>query len=131
MANYDTDPTSFTGGLREELSDLQSSVGRVSSQLAKELAQAVIDGKELDGLLQKLVLQQSDRAASSAMNSVFDLAGSLGEGLVGSVVGGLTGGASNIFNVNVASPNPASFRSSETQLASSLARAVSRGQRGL
>lgn len=121
----------FTTGLREELSDLQADVTSLSGELTKSLAKALVEGRELDGLLQSLILQHSNSALSSAMGEAYNLVGSLGESLVGAAIGGVTGGAANIFNVNVATPDANSFRGSETQLTASLARAVSRGQRGL
>ncbi len=129
MAN--PEPSDFTTGLREELSDLQADVTSLSGEITKSLAEALIEGKELDGLLQSLILSHSNSALSSAMGSAYDLVSSLGESLVGAAIGGVTGGAANIFNVNVATPDAASFRGSETQLTASLARAVTRGQRGL
>jgi hypothetical protein len=129
MANRE--PSDFTTGLREELSDLQADVTSLSGEITKSLAEALVEGKELDGLLQSLILTHSNSALSSAMGEAYNLVGSLGESLVGAAIGGLTSGAANIFNVNVATPDAASFRGSETQLTASLARAVSRGQRGL
>ncbi len=41
------------------------------------------------------------------------------------------GGAARTVNVNIATPDPQSFRASQVQIASALARAVARGQRGL
>ncbi|MFK7793291.1 MAG: hypothetical protein AB8B88_11555 [Devosiaceae bacterium] len=135
MTTLDATESLLTTGLRAELSDLQSDVSHMSGELTKGLAQALVEGRELDGLLQKMILAQADSAMNKAVGSAYDLVGSLGESLVGAALGGLSGGlsggAANIFNVNVASPSPASFRNSETQLAASLSRAVSRGQRGM
>jgi len=121
----------FTTGLREELSGLQADVTSLSGELAKSLTKALVEGRELDGLLQRLIFSHSNTTFSSAMDDVYGLVGSLGESLVGAAIGGVTGSAANIFNVNVATPDATSFRGSETQLTASLARAVSRGQRGL
>ena len=127
----DDTPSDFTTGLREELGAMQADVTRLSGDVTRSLAKALVEGRELDGLLQKLVLAQADSALSKALAPAFDLVGSLGESLAGAAFGGLAGGAANIFNVNVATQDVASFRSSESQLTASLARAVSRGQRGL
>lgn len=127
----ETRPADFTTGLRDELSDLQADVTSLSGELTKSLARALVEGDKLDGLLQRLILAQSNSALNSAMGEAYSLVGSLGESLVGAAIGGVTGGAANIFNVNVATPDATSFQGSETQLMASLARAVSRGQRGL
>jgi predicted lipid-binding transport protein (Tim44 family) len=93
--------------------------------------------------LQKLVLKQADQALNQAMSPLYSMVGGLGESLLGGLTSGLLGGLSaggvsagvgasaNIFNVNVAAQDAASFRGSETQIAASLSRAVSRGTRGL
>ncbi|MFN3171527.1 MAG: hypothetical protein ACE37E_12660 [Hyphomicrobiales bacterium] len=127
----DTSPADFTTGLREELSDLQADVTSLSGDLTRSLTKALVEGQELDGLLQQLILSQSNSALTQAMDSAYGLVGSLGESLIGAAIGGVTGTAANIFNVNVATPDATSFRGSETQLTASLSRAVSRGQRGL
>jgi hypothetical protein len=127
----DDTPSDFTTGLREELGTMQADVTRMSGDVTRSLAKALVEGRELDGLLQKLVLAQADSALNKALAPAFDMVGSLGESLVGAAMGGLSGGMANIFNVNVATQDAASFRSSEGQLTASLARAVSRGQRGL
>lgn len=46
-------------------------------------------------------------------------------------IAGQGGGASNVVNVNIATPDVHSFRQSEAQVTSALARAVARGQRSL
>jgi hypothetical protein len=127
----ETRPADFTTGLREELSDLQTDVTSLSGELTKSLARALVEGDKLDGLLQQLILTQSNSALNQALGEAYNLVGSLGEGLVGAAIGGVTGSAANIFNVNVATPDARSFQGSETQLTASLARVVSRGQRGL
>lgn len=131
MASTDLSAPAFTTSLRAELSDLQADVSAMTGDLTANLAKALIESKELDGLLQKLVLAQADSTLNKATGAAFDLVGSLGESLMSAALGGLSGGAANIFNVNVATHDVASFRNSETQLAASLSRAVSRGQRGL
>ncbi len=131
MAKSDPGTFGMTEGLRQELSDLQQDVAHASGEIAQDLARAVVEGQELKGLLETLVLQQADRTMNSAVNSAFDLVGQLGEGLVGAAIGGGASAMGNIFNVNVAAPTPTAFRGSETQMAASLSRAVARGQRGL
>ncbi len=131
MADPDEDARALTDSLHEELADLRQDLTNLSGELAEDLARAIVNGKELDGLLQALILRQSNSILSSSMDQAFGLVGDVGASVVGSALGAITDGVSNIFNVNVAAPNPASFRSSETQLAASLSRAVARGQRGL
>lgn len=135
----------FTATLRAELGELESDVSSMAGAITKDLAKALVNGQELDGLLGKLILRQADSALNQALSPVYSMVGSLGENLVGSLVGGLSqslgslGGSApptssapaNIFNVQVAAQDPASFRNSETQLAASLSRAVARGSRAM
>lgn len=134
------DATSLSATLRSELSLLETDVLDMSNTITRQLAQAIIEGQALDDILSSLVLAQADSAMNSAMGDVYSLVGNLGESVVGAVLGGITGnfggtssGAStaNIFNVSVATQDATSFRNSETQLASSLSRAVARGNRAL
>lgn len=140
----DAEATSLSATLRSELSLLEGDVLDMSNTITRQLAKAIIEGQELDTLLSGLVLAQADRAMNSAMGDVYSLVGNLGESVMGAVMGGITGslgggfggssagtGTANIFNVNVAAQDVASFRNSETQLASSLSRAVARGNRAL
>lgn len=140
----DAEATSLSATLRSELSLLEGDVLDMSNTITRQLAKAIIEGQELDTLLSSLVLAQADRAMNSAMGDVYSLVGNLGESVMGAVMGGITGslgggfggssagtGTANIFNVNVAAQDVASFRNSETQLASSLSRAVARGNRAL
>ena len=131
MTQPDETSSALTESLRAELSDLNSDVSRMAGDLTEGLAKALVQGKELDGLLQRLVLREADRALTKAMNPAYDLLGGLAENVVGAAMGGLTTSAATIFNINVATPDAASFRGSETQLTASLSRAVARGQRGL
>ncbi|MEM6382501.1 MAG: hypothetical protein AAF739_07505 [Pseudomonadota bacterium] len=138
------DDNPITSSFAASLGELEDDLLSLSGALTKDLAKALIQGKELDGLLQSLVLKHADRALDRSLAPVFDLVGSLGESLVGAVTGSLFGGgvgglgggttstglASSVVNVSVNATDAASFRSSETQIASSLARAVARGQRG-
>lgn len=136
----DEDATSLSATLRSELSLLESDVLDMSNTITKQLAQAIVEGQELDNILSNLVLAQADSTMNSAIGEVYSLVGNLGESVVGAVVGSLSGGfggssagasTANIFNVNVAAQDATSFRNSETQLASSLSRAVARGNRAL
>lgn len=136
----DEDATSLSATLRSELSLLESDVLDMSNTITKQLAQAIVEGQELDNILSNLVLAQADSTMNSAIGEVYSLVGNLGESIIGAVVGSVTGGlggssagnsTANIFNVNVATQDAASFRNSETQLASSLSRAVARGNRAL
>lgn len=139
----EADATSLSAELRTELSQLEGEILDMSGTITRQLARAIIEGRELDNILSRLVLAQADSAMNSAMGEVYSLVGGLGQSLVGAVMGGITGGfggfggpsgtpaAANIFNVSVTSPDAASFRNSETQLASSLSRAVARGNRAL
>ncbi|GAB5511193.1 MAG: hypothetical protein Rhims3KO_25940 [Hyphomicrobiales bacterium] len=136
----EADASTLGEALRSELSLLESDVLDMTNTITVQLAKAIIEGQELDNILRSLVLAQSNRAMNSAMSDVYSLVGNLGESVIGAVVGGITGGfgsgsaglpTANIFNVNVATPDAVSFRNSETQLASSLSRAVARGNRAL
>lgn len=140
----EADATSLSAELRTELSQLEGEILDMSGTITRQLARAIIEGRELDNILSRLVLAQADSAMNSALGDVYSLVGNLGQSVVGAVMGGLTGGITggfggpsaapstpNIFNVSVTSPDAASFRNSETQLASSLSRAVARGNRAL
>lgn len=136
----EADATSLSVTLRSELGQLESDVLDMSNTITRQLAKAIIEGQELDNILSNLILAQADSTMNSAMGEVYSLIGNLGESVVGAVAGGITGSfgggstgssTANIFNVNVATQDAASFRNSETQLASSLSRAVAHGNRGL
>lgn len=130
--------------LSDELAALEDDLTSATASLTSDLAKALIQGQELDGLLQELVLDQADRALNSALQPVYDLVGDAGASVVGAIVDPLLGGIGGVFtgstgaattqsiyNVNVSTPDAESFRASETQVASSLSRAVTRGTRGL
>lgn len=129
MADDDAAARDLTETLRQELEVLETDIQKLSGDITKQLAKALADGQALDDVLRRLILQKSDSALSSSMDAVYGLAGSLGESLVGAALGSLTGGT--VVNMNVTAQDAASFRASETQIASSLSRAVARGQRGL
>lgn len=136
----ETDATALSAELRTELGQLEGDILDMSGTITRQLAKAIIEGRELDNILSRLVLAQADSAMNSALGEVYSLVGNLGQSVVGAVMGGITGGtagagsgspAANIFNVSVTAQDAASFRNSETQLASSLSRAVARGNRAL
>lgn len=140
MMDDETDATALSAELRTELGQLEGDILDMSGTITRQLAKAIIEGRELDNILSRLVLAQADSAMNSAMGEVYSLVGNLGQSVVGAVMGGITGGtagvgsgspAANIFNVSVTAQDAASFRNSETQLASSLSRAVARGNRAL
>jgi hypothetical protein len=70
--------------------------------------------------------QPLDDMIGSLLSGVAQLAG----GSQPAAAGAVAGRGANI-NFNVQSPDAAGFRKSETQIASMLARAVARGNRGL
>jgi hypothetical protein len=140
MMEDETDATALSAELRTELGQLEGDILDMSGTITRQLAKAIIEGRELDNILSRLVLAQADSAMNSALGEVYSLVGNLGQSVVGAVMGGITGGtagagsgspAANIFNVSVTAQDAASFRNSETQLASSLSRAVARGNRAL
>ncbi|MGD1885770.1 MAG: hypothetical protein ACFB01_01300 [Cohaesibacteraceae bacterium] len=131
MADDDAAAHDLTETLRQELETLETDVQKLSGDISKELAKALADGQALDDVLRKLVVSQSNSALSSSVDAVYGLAGSLGESLVGAALGGITGRLTGgtVVNMNVTAQDAASFSASETQIASSLSRAVARGNR--
>lgn len=144
--------------LRRELGEAERLSRRFGSALGDALEGGIVRGRSLSDVLRGLGSRLSGLALSAALKPVESAFGSIVSGLVGPALGGgLSGGgvfgrlAQALTNsagsaavsasavspaiapvtVNIATPDAESFRRSETQVSAALARAVSRGRRGL
>lgn len=142
-------------GLQSKTDGLVISANSFASAMAKAFTQATSGGKQFDDVLKSLVLQLSNLAVSQAIKPlVTDIASGLGDffggtsslaaqvgavsesgaGAAGSALGASvatsTSAASNV-TVQIATPDAASFRRSEAYVTGQIARAVTRGQRGM
>lgn len=139
----------------ERLKQMTLSADRFGTALSGALRSAVVEGRDLDDVLRRMMLQLSSQALDQALAPLSGLFGGLAGGLLGPLAGALSalvggggsgggsggGGAGNggaaesgarttvVFNVST--PDAASFRRSEAQLGGMLARAIGRGRRGL
>jgi hypothetical protein len=150
------DPASFdTARMAGELEELDRLAARFGATMVRSLGQATASGRSLGDVLRGLALSLSSQALSAGLAPLSRLAGSAlggggagggagGSDLLGSLAGGamsllsgLTGGSggaagvSPAVTVNIATPDLDSFRQSQSQVAASLARGVSRGMRNL
>ncbi len=121
-------------GFEAAMADMSRSTEQFGASFARTMRQAVVSGRDLEDTLRALALRMSANALDRAFAPVEQAVGSLFGSLFSppAMGGGGNGGAaatSVIFNV--AAADAASFRKSENQISSMLARAVSRGQRNL
>jgi hypothetical protein len=143
--------------LRQELQGLQGLADSFGRAMTTAFRRSVIDGKALDDVLKSLALSLSSRALNQALAPVGQ---GLFSGLLGTLSGGTRisggalsqtsslsagafssrggpipsavaqrGGVNVVFNVTAT--DAASFRRAEADVSAMLARAVSRGQRGM
>jgi hypothetical protein len=143
--------------LTREMARLDHVTSQFGRSLSRALASGIVQGKSFDDLLRGL----GERLIGISLQAAFrPLEASLTSGissLFGSLTGALSGGSSGLFgdlgagssggglfgalsasagssvtvNMAVTSPDAASFNRSEAQISATLARAVSRGRRGL
>jgi hypothetical protein len=126
----EADVSGFDAAMRS-ISQSTESFARL---FASSMSAAVISGRDFDDTLRSIAMRASALSLSQAFRPLEDLAGRLvsggfpggsGEGGAGSGVRGST------INFNVQANDAASFRKSESQIATMLARAVARGGRGI
>ena len=146
------EPQGFdTRALAAELDGLDRLATRFGATMARSLGQAAASGRDLGDVLRGLALSLSAQALSAGLAPLSRLAGSMFAGagpgggdalssLAASAAGALASaaspaawpaGASPSVTVNIATPDVESFRRSQSQVAASLARGVSRGYRNL
>ena len=130
---------------------LTASTNSFAGAMTRAFTQATAGGLALDDVLKGLALRISSLAVTQAFRPIAGgITGGLGDlfsGGFGGAGGGFTvastrasgpvtsasrpGGVAPNINVQVATPDLASFRRSETYLTGQIARAVARGQRSL
>lgn len=138
--------------------DAMAEAGRTAERFAASLGDALADvaleGRSFEDAMRSLALSMAEATLNSALEPLEtgagDLLGRLASGLAGSLaggVGGVVGGAGAGVDglgapgpgafppapvtLNVSTPDAASFRRSEGQIAAMLARTAARGRRSL
>jgi hypothetical protein len=130
-----------TARLRNDMAGLNHLAEGFGQTIVRSFAGAIIQGRKLSDVLKGLALSLAGQALSSALKPLGNIAGDVLGGLASSPV--LAAGAarssvsapaapalSNV-TINISTPDAASFRQSQSQVASVVARAVARGQRNL
>jgi hypothetical protein len=127
-----------TARLRSDMAGLNHLADTFGQTITRSFAGAIIEGRKLSDVFKGLALSLAGQALSSALKPLGSIAGN--------VLGGVTSIASSPsaaspvvpaahaplnVTVNIATPDAASFRQSQSQVASVVARAVARGQRNL
>lgn len=160
MADDPLEPLGEIGALSREMARLDQITSQFGRSLSRALAGGIAQGRSFDDLLRGLgerLIAISLRAAFQPLEAgiasgigglMRGVAGALGGSPGGGLGGGLTGalggagssggglfgalGAGPVtVNMAITSPDAESFRRSEAQIGAGLARAVSRGRRGL
>jgi hypothetical protein len=126
-----------TARLRSDMAGLNHLADTFGQTITRAFAGAIIGGRKLSDVFKGLALSLAGQALSSALKPL------------GSIAGDMLGGITNITSpsaaspvvpaaraaahvtINIATPDAASFRQSQSQVASVVARAVARGQRNL
>ena len=130
--------------LDDEFTHLRDRAAAMSGSITESLARAIVKGKELDGLLAKLVLDQSNAILTQSLDPLYGLVRSGASSLTGellNIAGGALSGAMGIgeapgaaqaatVNILVNATDVGSFLQSETQMASQLYRVMGRKGRG-
>ena len=146
--------------LGEACADLERQAARFGRAFSDALKGAVVEGRAFDDLLRQLGLRLSSIALDAALKpvetGVTGLVERFASGLTGALAGSIGGGnatatsssiaagplpalrrgeatsyAPGPITLNVTTPDAASFRRSEGQIAAMLARTASRGRRAL
>lgn len=129
-----------TDDLRREMEGLNRLADSFGQKLVTSLAGAVIHGRKLSDVFQSLALSLSNQALSAALRPLGNLAGdaiSTAFAPIAATALGSTASASKRAPtptgviVNISTPDIQSFRQSQGQVASAIARAVVKGQRNL
>ncbi len=127
-----------TDELRREMEGLNRLADSFGQKLVTSLAGAVIHGRKLSDVFQSIALSLSNQALSAALRPLANLAGDAISTALAPLAGGAATAASSMrarapagVTVNISTPDIQSFRQSQGQVASSIARAVAKGQRNL
>jgi hypothetical protein len=129
-----------TDELRREMEGLNRLADSFGQKLVTSLAGAVIHGRSLSDVFRSLALSLSNQALSAALRPLGNLAGDAISTVMAPIAGAAFGNtaaaskrarASPDVTVNISTPDIQSFRQSQGQVASSIARAVAKGQRNL
>ena len=154
MEQLEFEITADSSGLREALGDLERMSQRFGNAFGTALKSAAVDARQFDDVLRDLALRMSTIALDAAVEPLERGVSSVLGGLANSVAGALVGnssapvsgvpfstrGPSSPFatrsapgpvTLNVTTPDAASFRRSEGQIAALLARTAMRGRRSL
>lgn len=133
----------------EAMREAGQTAERFAAELTDALRDVALEGRSFEDALRSMALSMADAALNSAMEpverGVAGLFGQLAGGLVNGLGGAMGGGAASDgfgavgpgafppapVTLNVTTPNAASFRRSEGQIAAMLARTASRGRRSL
>jgi hypothetical protein len=137
--------------LAAELDGLDRLAARFGATMVRSFGQAAASGRGLGDVLRGLALSLSAQALSAGLAPLSQLAGSMFAGIAGngggaalsSLAASASGAVSQLaapaarpaaapaVTVTIQTPDAESFRRSQSQVASSLARGVSRGLRNL
>lgn len=139
-----------SSAMRDALADLERLSGRFASAFSSSLRSAIADGREFEDVLRGLALRLSSLALDAAVAPLEQGASNVLSNIVGGLTGALTGAvappasvpvptmrsdlgqrAAQNVTLNVSTPDAASFRRSEGQIAAMLARTAIRGRRSL
>ena len=125
---------------------------RFGASLTDALRDVALEGRSLEDALRGVASRMADAAFDRALapleKGASNLLGQLAQGLVGGIASGLAGGTARAdgfgtpgpgafphapanVTLNVSTPDAASFRRSEGQVAAMLARTAARGRRSL
>jgi hypothetical protein len=121
-------------GFERAMADISASTKSFAGTFASSMAQAALSGRDLDDALRAVALRI---ASLSLERALAPLEGLIASGLAGAVSPQTAAAPlqpqqrSMSLVMNVQASDAASFRKSEAQISTLLARAVSRGRRGL
>ena len=137
--------------LDEALGEAGRMAERFGASLTDALRDVALEGRSLEDALRGVAARMADTALDRALapleKGASNVLGQLAGGLVGTAIGGLAGGTARAdglggspgagpfppapVTLNVTTPDAASFRRSEGQLAAMVARTAARGRRSL
>ena len=150
MTAIEFDIQADTSAMREALADLERLSGRFADAFSSSFKSAIADGREFEDVLRGLALRLSSIALDAAVAPLERGASNVLGNIIGGLTGGLAGavvpqpnspvpttrpsisqGSAQNVTLNVSTPDAASFRRSEGQIAALLARTAIRGRRSL
>ena len=137
------------GAYEDAMREASDTAERFAASLTDALRDVALEGRSFEDALRSVALSMANTALDASLKPIedgaADLLGRLAQSVVGAVASGPGGGAAGDgfgapgggafppapVTLNVSTPDAASFRRSEGQIAAMLARTATRGRRSL